>query len=298
MKKRAIWMSVVLVGTLAGGIVTWGCGAGKPLPAINTTIQPGKDRGRQLIALAATEAAKIADVDTRLTRLLNLADLQIQRGWKTDAPRTLGDVVVTLRSKDAMQLSEQARISGWVSVSQLSRSCDDVAQAQAACDGALAAMRAIEEPARRCEYVIGVCNEIQYLKGKPAAVSLLAEAGPWSRSIDDVQRRRQAVVAFASALFNLDDFAAGQKMIQFEEDAAWRSATLTQLATMAEQNEVKYKAVRMASDAGAASAATDQRAMNAPSTPSAAFGRELDYIQIFKGQRNSQTVKDPIGPKR
>jgi len=107
-------------------------------------------------------------------------------------------------------LNEHARISGWVSASELSRTAKDDTGALAACESAVSAMRNIGDPARRCDYVMGICNELQYLKGKDAAAQLLAEAGPWTRAIDDVKRRRQAVVSFAATLFSLDELTRGQ----------------------------------------------------------------------------------------
>ena len=224
------------------------------------------------MALAADEAALISDVDTRLTRLLNLADTQIQRGWSEDAKVTLAAAYKTLASADAMKLNQHARISGWVSISELSRGVKDMAGAASACEGAIAAVLGIEDPARRCQYVMGVSNELQYLKGKPAAVEFLTKAGAWTRSIDDVPARRQATASFAAALFNLDDFQAGQSMLKQDDDPTWRSDTLAKFASISEGGG------RLEAKAGSAEMPR--------------FGRDLHYKQVFQGQVNSQTTKD------
>jgi hypothetical protein len=112
------------------------------------------------------------------------------------------------------------------------------------------------------------------------AAGLLEDAGPWTRSIDDVAKRRAAVTAFASALFNIDNYSAGQKMMRYEEDAAWRSATLTQLAGMAVAGKP-------------AAAMAGQSAAEAMRTNSVRFGKSLDYESVFQGQTNSQTVREP-----
>lgn len=271
---------VVVLASLASMA---GCG-GDNRPPVQPTVQHSAERSRHLLQLAASEAVNIPDVDTRLTRLLNLADQQIYHDWQADAVVTLGSAMKTLRGEDARKLSEHARISGWVSTSQLARRCADMGRAQEACDGAIKTLRAIEDPGRRCEYVVGVCNEAYRLKSPDAATKLLEEAGPWTRSIDDIPRRRAAVTAFASALFNFDNYAAGQKVMQYEEDAAWRSATLTQLAGMA------------GSDKAAPSMAGLDVRSGAPASQmpaeSVQFGKTLDYERVFQGQINSQTVRE------
>ena len=231
LRLRTKIAGVVLLGAITGAAIWW---MTRDVPPISIQIEASDTRSRTLLALAGRQAAKIPAVDIRLTRLLNLADQEIQRGYKAEARDTLSFASEALAGKDAATLDEQARISGWVSVSELSRQANDKAAASAACDGAVVALRAIEDPARRCDYVIGVCNELQYLKGKGYAAKLLDEAGEWTRSIDSIGRRRQAVTGFASALFNLDDYAAGERMISREEDAVWGADMLTQLASMAQ----------------------------------------------------------------
>lgn len=55
-----------------------------PAP-LSGSLQVQEARSQKLMALAADEAGKISEPDMRLTRQLNLADLQINRDWNTDA---------------------------------------------------------------------------------------------------------------------------------------------------------------------------------------------------------------------
>jgi hypothetical protein len=267
--QRQLRLATVL-GTVSLALVLLGCAGTPPLRG---TLDPNNpQRSQRLTALAAEEAALIPDVDARLTRLLNLADTQIQRGWNEDAKTTLAAARTTLASPDAMKLNQHARISGWVSVSELCRAVRDMAGAGSACEGAIAAVLGIADPARRCQYVMGVANELQYLRGKPAAVDFLTRAGPWTRSIDDVPARRQATSSFAAALFNLDDFQAGQNMLKQDDDPVWRADTLARFASISE---------------GGGGRGASQIAAEFPQ-----FGRDLRYRQVFQGQVKSQTVKD------
>lgn len=298
-RRWKIVLGVVLLGSVGGAAVWW---ITREIPPISATIERDATRSRTLLAMAGRQTAKILDVDVRLTRLLNLADQEIGRGYKPEAREALSFAGQTLMSKDAASLDEQARISGWVSVSELSREAGDKSAASSACDGAVAALRGIEDPARRCEYVVGVCNELQYLKGKSFAASLLDEAGAWTRSIDNVRRRREAVTGFASALFNLDDYAAGERMIGREQDAAWGADTLTQLANMAQPASggtvFAVSAPRMGIEGGLAgsipaAAATppvqSQGTMGAGADYRATFGKEVSYRYVFQNQSRPQT---------
>lgn len=285
------WRIVVLWGVFLGLSVSvsggWllqhGCGGTPPLSG---TLRPTRERSQKLMALAAEEAALIPDIDARLTRLLNFADTQSQRGWSADAKATLAGARTTLESGDAKALSDHARVSGWVSISELSRRIEDAPAAAAACEQAVASIRALEDPARRCDYVMGVANELQYSRGPGDAAALLAQAGPWAREIDDVPRRRQALLSFAAALFNLDDYAAGQQMLRADDDVAWRSDTLVRLASLSEVRAGESHATPQA----AAPAMETQMDAAAQSQPY--FGRPLTYREVFCGQKQSQTVKD------
>lgn len=256
-----------------------GCG---PTP-INGVLNPSPLRSQKLMAMAVDEAAGIPDPDVRLTRQLNLADMQLQRGWTADARGTLAAARQTLRSDDAAKLNEHARLSGWVSISELSRQAGDRPLANDACDSAVKELKAIHEEGHRCQYVLGIANELQYLKGKPAAARLLSEAGPWLPKLDNLVERRQATVAFAAALFNFDDYDAGQQLLKTDKDAAWRSEQLQRLASIQPQ--------RRESGSVFMGAAAEKVAPDAPSSQFD-YGKNLGYRQVFQNQQKSQTSKD------
>jgi len=279
-KLSFLALLILLIAAITGGVYLYQWWT-RP-PTLTGILHITKARSRQLVALAATEAAAIEDIDIRLTRLLNLADLQIQRDWSSDARSTLDDAAKTLASSDGQKLTSHARISGWVSIADLRRSTADSSGAISACDHAASAMNALEDPSLRCEYVMGIANQLQYLKGASAAAAILDLAGPWTRSIDDITRRRQAVVSFASALFSLDDFPAGQRMLRHEPNATWRSQTLQQLASL-DQFSKQHEARGGRADASEPSAATP-----------AFYGRQLNYEQVFKNNLRSNTESESL----
>jgi hypothetical protein len=287
-KIRAAVVTLLLIAITSGIVMVSIHGCAEP-PTLTGRLRPSDERSRHLMRLAAEEASLISDVDTRLTRLLNFADMQIQKKWLDEARATLNAARKALGSDDAKQLNEHARISGWVSVSELSRQAGDNPGALSACDGAVDAMRSLDDPARRCDYVMGICNELQYLKGMPAAAALLAEAGPWTKEIDDIPRRRQAVVAFASALFNLDDFTRGQQMLRQEDDPTWRSETLTQLASL---SVAEHTAPTIDLAAAVAGNEMEESPPAGAQQFQAYFGKQLNYRNVYQGQKNSRTEKD------
>jgi hypothetical protein len=254
------------------------CGCGGP-PPVSGRLQLNEERSQKLMAMAAREAEKIGDADMRLTRQLNLADAQIQRDWTDNAKSTLAAARKTMGTPEAAKLNDHARLSGWVSISELSRRIDDMATAAIATQAALGELDKIEDLGKRCEYVMGISNELQYIKGKAAAAGLLTSAGPWTQSIDNLAARRQALIAFSAALFNLDDFDAGQKMLAQEPDAAWRSDVLASMAQM--------PAAGKDMSAAAVSSVTAPQSIIQPF-----YGKSLDYEQVFKNQTKSNTSKD------
>lgn len=252
-------------------------------PPVTGDLQLNKQRSQKLMALASDEAGKIVDADVRLTRQLNLADVQIARDWADDAKRTLTAARKTLESPEAGKLNDHARISGWVSISELSRRIKDPPTAATATEAALVELDKIVDPSKRCEYVMGISNELQYVRGKPAAAAQLARAGPWTNSIDNLALRRQALIAFSTALFNLDAFDAGQQMLGQEKDAAWRSDVLASMAQM--PLEEKFASRSMGAEQAPAAPA-------AMATTQPSYGKNLEYDQVFKNQKKSQTSKD------
>src|SRR5581483_3029450 len=93
------------------------------------------ERSRQLTIRAAVEAGHIADADARLTRQLNIAERALVGFGPEDALTVLAEASKTL-SEVGPALSSHARISGWVSVSQLARRAVGTELAKTATAGA------------------------------------------------------------------------------------------------------------------------------------------------------------------
>lgn len=203
-----------------------GCASHPPIGP-NVNRDPG--RQYQLMLLAVDAAKDIADAHERLKRQLNLADMQINRSRNADAAATLTDAADTLK-KDGGKLTNHTRLSGWVSVSELSRRAGLRSQAEAACGEADKALHTLDSLPERCQYVMGIARELHALYGPPKAIELLREAGPWAKKIDNPAERRKALSGFAAALFNLDAFSDGQAVLKQDDDAIWRTDTLTAMS--------------------------------------------------------------------
>jgi len=291
--RRLFWITPTLavVVVAIGWLAQHGC-AGPD--ALSPRLKPTSERSQKLTALSAEEAGLIPDLDVRLTRQLNIADQQISRGWKNDAIVTLAGAKKTLVSDDAHALGDHARVSGWVSISELSRQVRDTSAASFAGERAVDGVLAIKDFGKRCEYVIGVANELQFARSISEAAKFVTDSGPWTKGLESPVQRRRALVGFASVLFNLDDYTGGQKMLRYDDDVAWRTDTLASLAAM---QEVTGDQSLYTNKSSAPQAVMEQQtgaAIQASPTPeeSQPFGRSLDYRSVFQNQKNSQTVKD------
>ena len=182
-----------------------------------------------LLTLAGEEAALVEKPRDRLSRLLNIADMQNSQGHHGSARGTLGKAIQTLR-RDGDKLDLHTRLAGWVSVSQLSRSCRDRETAISACNEATKVLRGIEQPADRCPFVRGVTDQVRALHGNERAAALLREAGPWADQIDSIPDRRVVLRAFTDYLVDCKDYDGAKAMIRRDNDPAWRSDTLADLA--------------------------------------------------------------------
>ncbi len=191
-------------------------------------------RAQRLMQLASGEAAQMQAPDQKLASLLNIADLQTDNGHDADALSTLAKARQIL-TEIAETLEPQTRIAGWVSLSELSYQAGDPDFAGQAIDQAVAALKRLEPPSSRVQFVRGVAAQLHVLRGDAAAANLLVQAGPW---IDDNQNskllaRREALVALASDLFLYNDYDAGLAMLRRDPSPGWRTQVLTQLAERA-----------------------------------------------------------------
>ena len=128
-------------------------------------------------------------------------------------------------------LDGYTRISGWVSVSQLARKSMGNAMAESAAKDAQKELEALPDTGERCQYVLGVAEEVGQSQGDDAAIALLTKGGEWAKGITDSTDRRGARLAFAIALFNLNAYEGGVASLRGEEDATWSSDTMLAIAS-------------------------------------------------------------------
>lgn len=262
-------------------------------------------RSSQLMVLAAGEAKAIPDADVRLTRQLNIANEILLRYGKEGASEALLEATETLNTV-GQSLDGHALLSGWVSVAQIARRAD--AQPLAT-DAVTRAMREIERMpnvAERCDYVIDVAEEASHTLGAPQAVALLMKSGDWAQSIGSTSDRRSARLAFASALFNLEDYDAGAAILRKEQDALWSSDALIQLASpgtmLASSNPNPNRrfeesarvnapppveaAVEVAGRRGF-SFSSDESSTPAQPVQQHKYGKKLGFESVFQGRSSS-----------
>lgn len=284
-------------------LITTGCNKQNVSTRVNSTA----DRNRKLSVLAASEATRIADADSRLTRQLNIADQVIVRFGQDDAHAVLSEATKTLHEV-APKLGSHARISGWVSVSQLARKAMGMANAELGTMAKLASteaqreLEALPDVGERCQYVLGVAEEMSQFAGEGAAIDLLNKGGEWAKGIANDSERRSARLAFAVALFNLNAYEGGVATLRGEEDATWSSDTMLALASMGPDRgdyrepsgpvwlpSVSSKAAPAAAEpSGVEGANTVGGRSTGNSTFS--YGRALGYDKVFRGATNSRTA--------
>lgn len=187
----------------------------------------------RLLHMAGEEAGQIASPKDRLTRQLNIANRETDARRLDAARKTLRDARATLEHADRNALDEQARLAGWVSLSELARAADDKSFANAALDGALAALDELNPHQARCQYVPGVEREVRALRGNAAAVKLLIDASQWALELPHPTLRRGTFALFAEELFRCDDYDAGRATLRLDPDPAWRSDALVAIADRA-----------------------------------------------------------------
>jgi len=115
----------------------------------------------------------------------------------------------------------------------------------------------------RCDYVLGIAEEVEQVRGKPAAGKFLAEAGPWAEQIKEAPVRREALSAYAWKLFLFDDYDGGRDMLRHDNDAAWRTDMLVMMSRGVPVFEL-----------GSSMASSWKQS----------YGAKLDYKSNFKGQ--------------
>lgn len=262
-------------------------------------------RSSQLMVLAAAEAKAIPDADVRLTRQLNIANEILLRYGKEGASEALLEATETLNTVGP-NLDGHALLSGWVSVAQIARRASAEGLATDAVTRAMREIERMPNVAERCDYVIDVAEEASHTLGAPQAVALLMKSGDWAQSIGSTSDRRSARLAFASALFNLEDYDAGAAILRKEQDALWSSDALIQLAspgTMLASSSPRVEESSRASgrpsvelDSEAVSEVSARRGLfsfaSEPSAPAQPvqqrkYGKKLGFESVFQGRSSS-----------
>src|SRR5256885_9932983 len=138
--------------------------------SLTDPVHHNSARSRQLMILAAVEANNISNADARLTRQLNIANEVLERFDNEAAVQVLDEATRTLTvvGKD---LNGHGRLAGWVSVAQLSRRAKDTPHAAAAVGRAVKELDALPVVAERCDYVMGVAEELNNTVGPVDAIA-------------------------------------------------------------------------------------------------------------------------------
>jgi hypothetical protein len=263
-------------------------------------VHHSSGRSQQLMVLAAVEARHIPDADVRLTRQLNISNEILQHYGKDGAVLALHEATETL-SLVGGQLTGHALLAGWVSVAQLARKASDGALATEAARRALLELERMPSPADRCDYVIGVAEELSLTLGAPAAIALLVKTGDWAAGIEQRETRRTARLAFASALFILEDYEGGATILRKENDPLWSSDSMVQLASpssyyavaraeapvAAPSTEVVVRAAEPTSRLFNFSSESVEGDLAPPAVAPPAYGKQLGFQPVFEGRTSS-----------
>ena len=259
------------------------------------------ERSRKLTVLAAREAANITDADSRLTLQLNIANGALDRFEPEDGMAIISEVAKTLRV-EREQLRGRTRLSGWVSASQLSRRAKSNAAAAEATRAAAQELEDLGDQAERCQYLLGVAEEVRLSQGDVAAVELLSKGGVWASAIDNREERRQARLAFADALLELSAFDNAVVVLRHENDATWSSSTLLALAASPQATATAFTYSRgaerrsmptmyIASDSPPAEASESVEQQSPAPAPTKrarpGFGKSVSFSDVFQDRSSS-----------
>jgi hypothetical protein len=242
-----------------------GCATAEPT---YHTVDPDR-----ILTMAGQEAGQITSPLERLSTRLNIANRQSNSGRNADARATLAAARQTLESAGKFDLTDHQRLAGWISISELNRAADDRAAAGAALDNAIQYLNNLQPAYTRCQYVIGVADEINALRGQSASAELIKTAGDWAVQIPDEITRRRALATFASALFRCNDYGAAQKMLHYDPDVGWRSIQLVRISDIARRNGPSDSSLGFFFGDGATAEAAHAQSQS--------FGEKLDFRTNF-----------------
>jgi hypothetical protein len=251
----------------------------------------GPSRSGRLLTIAGEEAAFITDLPDRLTRQLNIADLQIQAGQKSEALKTLARAAETLQVPEAAtqpegaprkpKLDDFARIAGWTSVAELSHIAGDDKSATDAYMNAVEALSSVKPEVTRAQYVLSLSQVARQLRGAAEAGQLLVKGGEWAARIPDQRTRRFALTTFASALVNDDSLEQARTVMRNELDPAWRADTFAALARSVPLDAVD----ETRATAKAAMAEVQAAPQTSPGIPFGGFNKDVRYNARYRQEQ-------------
>ena len=183
-------------------------------------------RTQRLLALASGEIRFIKAPLERITRQLNLANIQIEDGHDEDGMVTLRDARETLGSAGEDDFTDHTKMAGWISLVELSHQAKDLGFAEDALEKALAELNEIEPEYNRIRYVRGVADQVGLLLGKEERADLLVKGGSWAKGIENPYQRRQVLLSYVDDLFAREYYHRGLEVLRNDGDAAWRADTL------------------------------------------------------------------------
>jgi hypothetical protein len=237
-----------------------------------TTTPLDPDR---ILHMAGEEAGQIASPRDRLTRQLNIANRETETGKPANARNTLALARKTLEDAGKKDLTDQERLSGWISLSELARAADDKPFANGALDRAIVALNQITPDPARCEYVPGIEAEVRILRGGAEAAKLLRTAADWAMDLPP-RTRRSAFVIYTEELFRCNDYDGGKRVMDHEPDAAWRSDALVAMSDRARMGQSATALVQSVMETRQRAAVEGGVSTTEPSEQTT-FGKPLDF---------------------
>ena len=270
------------ISTLALSLVL----ATAAVSSITSCSHDTSTRTGRLLTMAAEEAGFIDSLQDRLTRQLNIADLQIQTGQKTEALKTLDLAATTLRvdEKEKKTLDDFRRIAGWTSVAELSHQAGGDKPALDAYYNAVESLNSVQPVTTRAQYVLSLSEICLILKGKDEAGQLLIKGGEWASKIPDTLTRRYALTTFTTQLIGYDNLDAARTVMRNEPDATWRADSLAAMARQAMVIEQKQKGSesRYATAAESPSVRRSQLSADSVSDQYSGFNKRVQYKDNFR----------------
>lgn len=271
-------MKMIRYVVIAAGVVT--------ITALTFTACTGAQgtRSARLLTMAAEEAGFIDNLQERLVRQLNIADLQAATDQNVEARKTLRLAAATLKVQEKATLDDFRRIAGWTSVAELSYRAGDVPFATDAYYNAVEALNSVQPEPRRAEYVLSLSEICAQLKGKVEAGRLLVKGGNWAMGITNPGVRQYALRTFSARLIRYDDFDAARSVLRLDPDPRWRSDTLASLARE-QAAEMKNYEVALTAPEAAPKAVSRDAVVN--------FNKSVRYSENFR----QQTLQNDLAPR-